>query len=307
MSQKRLRICAVAAVELELFVNSVPDVLRMVRVGMRQSTSRLPPLPDFLLIGAQRGGTTSLYHYLRAHPQVLAALAKDVHFLSLHWTRGEGWYRAQFPLRARKSPRRPAAPLTFEANPYYLFHPLATARAAQLLPQVKLLVLLRDPVSRAWSHYRHMVRLGLEPLSFQAAIAQEPVRLTGETERIRSDPGYGAVRHRRYSYLTRGAYAEQLRAWLGYFPADRFLVLRSEALWADPAGCYGRVLSLLGLPGWAPASFRVHTVASPVPPGLAPETRRRLEEHFAPATRELQELLQATGLDGSPAVAVTET
>ena len=265
---------------------------------MRRSTAGLRPLPDFLIIGGQRCGTTSLYYYLRAHPQVLPALAKEVHFLTLHWSRGEGWYRARFPLRARKTGRR-RPPLTFEATPYYLFHPMAAARAAELLPEVKLLVLLRDPVTRAWSHYRHMVRLGLEPLSFEEAIAQEPTRLAGEVERIHSDPDYDAVRYRRYSYLARGAYAEQLHRWLAQFPADRFLVLHSERLLADPASCYGKVLGFLGLPAWTPSAFPLHTRNPRVSPGMPSGIRRRLEEHFAPATRELEELLRTTALDRS--------
>jgi Sulfotransferase domain len=282
-------------------VTSGPDVLCMVRGGMRRSTSRLRPLPDFLIIGGQRCGTTSLYYDLRAPPQVVPALAKEVHFLSLHWSRGEGWYRARFPLRANKTgPGQ--APLTFEATPYYLFHPLAPARAAQLLPEVKLLVLLRDPVARAWFHYRHMVRLGLEPLSFPEAIAQEPVRLAGEVERIQADPGYDAVRHRRYSYLARGAYATQLRQWLGQFPADRFLVLCTERLGADPAGCYGKVLGFVGLPGWTPSAFPLHTRNPRASSGMPSELRGRLEEHFAPATRELEELLGTAGLDRSATV-----
>jgi Sulfotransferase domain len=283
----------------------VRGAVHAVRTGARRRTARLRPLPDFLIIGGQRCGTTSLYHYLRAHPQVLPAVAKEVHFLSLHWTRGEGWYRAQFPLRARKNGRRANAPLTFEATPYYLLHPLAASRAHELVPDVKLLVLLRDPVARAWSHYRHMVRLGLEHLSFQEAIEQEPVRLAGEVERIRSDARYDAVPYRRYSYLTRGAYAGQLQQWLEHFPPDRFLVLRSERLLADPARSYARVLAFLGLPAWTPSSFPIHTRRSPVPPVMPADVRRRLEEHFAPATRQLEELLRRTGLEGSSALPVT--
>jgi Sulfotransferase domain len=275
----------------------VRGAVHAVRTGARRGSSRLRPLPDFLIIGGQRCGTTSLYYYLRAHPQVLPALAKEVQFLTLHWMRGEGWYRAQFPLGARKTGRRVTAPLAFEATPYYLAHPLAAARAHELLPEVKLLVLLRDPVSRAWSHYRHMVRLGLEPLSFQEAIAAEPVRLAGEVERIRSDPGYDAVRHRRYSYLARGAYAGQLQQWLEHFPPDRFLVLRSELLLADPARSYARVLAFLGLPAWTPSAFPLHTRNPKGSPGMPADVRRRLEEHFAPATQQLQQLLRRTGLD----------
>lgn len=274
----------------------IHGAVRAARTGMRRSSARLRPLPDFLIIGAQRCGTTSLYHYLGAHPRVLPALDKEVHFLSMHWTRGEGWYRAHFPLRARKAGRRPTAPLTFEATPYYLFHPLAPPRAAELVPDAKLLVLLRDPVTRAWSHYRHMVRLGLEPLSFREAIEAEPVRLAGEVARMQSDPRYDAVHHRRYSYLARGAYAEQLQQWLRHFPADRVLVLRSEALFDEPARCYGRVLEFLGLPQWAPSSFPVHTKLSPLPRGMPAEARRRLEEHFAPANQQLEALLRRAGL-----------
>jgi hypothetical protein len=274
--------------------SAVRRAVQAVKASTRRSTWRFRPLPDFLILGGQRCGTTSLYYYLRAHPRVLPALIKEVHFLTLHWLRGEGWYRAQFPLRARKTGQR-QVPLTFEATPYYLLHPLAASRARELVPEVKLLVLLRDPVSRAWSHYRHMVRLGLEPLSFQEAIAQEPVRLAGEVDRIRSDPGYDAVRYRRYSYLTRGAYAAQLQQWLDHFSPDQFLVLRSERLLADPAGGYASVLAFLGLPAWTPSAFPLHTKnpkgSSDMPSGI----RRQLEEHFAPATRQLEELLRTTG------------
>jgi hypothetical protein len=283
------------------------DAAHVVRTGMRRSSSRLRPLPDFLIIGGQRCGTTSLYHYLGAHPDVLPPSRKEVQFFSRHWTRGEGWYRAHFPLRGRKTGRRPTARQTFEATPYYLVHPLAPARAAELLPNAKLVVLLRDPVMRAWSHYHHMVRLGLEPLSFEEAIEREPARLAGELERIESDPRYDPVHHRRYSYLTRGEYAQQLQQWLRHFPPDRFLVLRSEALFSDPAECYRRVLAHLDLAQWAPSSFAVHTRQSGVKSTMPVDIRRQLETHFAPANEQLEELLRQTGIDGSWALPATAT
>jgi hypothetical protein len=270
--------------------------LHMARRAISRSTAGLRCLPDFLIIGAQRGGTTSLYYYLCAHPQVLAPLSKEVHFFSRHWSRGVGWYRAHFPLRASTAGPRRTTRLTFEATPYYLSHPLAPARAAEVVADARLLVLLRDPVQRAWSHYRHMVRLGLEPLSFEQAIEREPERLAGEVERMRSDPGYVAVNHQRYSYLTRGAYADHLEAWLRHFSPDRLLVLRSEALFADPARGYRRVLGFLGLQAWAPSAFPIHTKQSPLPRGMPAATRRRLEEHFAPANERLEALLRRTGM-----------
>jgi hypothetical protein len=272
--------------------------LYLARGAISRSTAALRSLPDFLVIGAQRGGTTSLYYYLCAHPHVLAPLSKEVHFFSRHWSRGVGWYRAHFPLRASKAGPRRTPRLTFEATPYYLSHPLAAARAAEVVADAKLLVLLRDPVQRAWSHYRHMVRLGLEPASFEEAIEREPERLAGEVERMRADPGYLGLNHQRYSYLARGAYADHLEAWLRHFSPDRFLVLRSEALFTDPARGYRRVLAFLGLRAWAPSAFPVHTKQSPLPRGMPAEMRRRLEQHFAPANQRLEGLLRRTGIGG---------
>jgi Sulfotransferase domain len=270
--------------------------LHLARRTISRSTAGLRSLPDFLIIGTQRGGTTSLYYYLCAHPQVLAPLSKEVHFFSRHWSRGVSWYRAHFPLRAAKTGPRGTTRLTFEATPYYLSHPLAPERAAEVVADAKLLVLLRDPVQRAWSHYRHMVRLGLEPLSFEEAIEREPERLAGEEERMRAAPDHVAVNHQRYSYLARGAYADQLETWLRHYRPDRFLVLRSEALFADPARGYRRALAFLGLRAWTPAAFPVHTKQSPLPRGMPAETRRRLEAHFAPANQRLEELLRRTGM-----------
>jgi hypothetical protein len=141
-----------------------------------------------------------------------------------------------------------------------------------------------------------MVRLGLEPLSFEEAIEREPERLAGEVERMRSDPDYVAVNHQRYSYLARGAYADHLETWLRHYHPDRFLVLRSEALFADPAHCYHRVLQFLGLRAWAPSAFPIYTKQSPLPRGMPAETRRRLEAHFAPANQRLEGLLRRTGM-----------
>jgi Sulfotransferase domain len=286
---------------------TVRSAFRTPRLRLGRLTSPLRPLPGFLIIGGQRCGTTSLYYYLRGHPDVMPALGKEIQFFSTHWSRGEGWYRAHFPLQIPVVGRHRPAPTTFEATPYYLFHPLAAARAAEVVGGAKLLVLLRDPVERAWSHYRHMVRLGLEPLSFQEAIEREPERLSGEVERIRADPRYDAVNHRRYSYLARGRYAEQLEGWLRHFAPDRLLILRSEALFHDTARCYRDVLSFLGLRQWTPPSFPIHTRQSPLPRGMPAEMRRRLDEHFAPANQRLEGLLRRIGTDVSLARPVAPT
>ena len=100
-------------------------------------------LPDFLGVGTQKGGTTYLYELLKRHPQVFLAKPKEQHFFSLHWQRGADWYRRQFASSEESQ-------ICGEITPYYLFHPEARANQS-LVPNVKLIVLLRDPVERALS------------------------------------------------------------------------------------------------------------------------------------------------------------
>ena len=266
--------------------------VREARVVARRPTQGVRPLPDFLIIGGQRCGTTSLWRWLGAHPDVVPGLAKEVQFFSSHWQRGEGWYRSHFPIRAtrgRRAGRR--APLTFEATPYYLFHPQAAERAAGLVGSAKLLVLLRDPVARAWSHYRHVVRLGLEPLPFEEAIERELERLDGEIGRMQSDPGYQSHSHKVFSYLSRGVYADQLERWLRCFLREQLLVLGSEDLFATPARCFQQVLEFLELPNWTPDTFTAHTRSPKGGPSMPDATRRRLAAYFAPHNHRLEVLL----------------
>jgi len=165
-------------------------------------TARRRPLPDFLVIGAQKAGTTALYAYLRWHPGIAGPSWKEVSFFDRHWWRGEAWYRGQFPLRAGER-------LVGEASPSYLFHPLAPERARSLVPGAKLVALLRDPVDRAYSQYQHEVALGREPLSFEDALAAEEERTRGEAERLAADPRAFSRAWWDHTYAARGRYAEQ--------------------------------------------------------------------------------------------------
>jgi len=132
-------------------------------------------LPDFLVIGAQRSGTTTLFYDLCRHPQVAGSPVKEVHFFDHHFSRGVGWYRSFFPPTAaqERARRRGGELLGGEATPNYLFHPAAPERAAETVPHVRLIAILRDPVDRAYSHYRKSVERRVERLSFEAALAAE--------------------------------------------------------------------------------------------------------------------------------------
>jgi hypothetical protein len=266
---------------------------RSARLRAREVTAPLRALPDFLIIGAQKAGTTSLYAYLCAHPDVLPAARKEVHYFDLNHARGERWYRSMFPLRADLEVRARRAGhrvVTGEASPYYLFHPLAAERAASTVPGTRLVVLLRDPVQRAWSHYRHEVAAGREPLGFTEALDAEPGRLDGADDAVRAGGPPDLVRgHRWYSYVARGLYADQLRRWLEVFPREQLLVLTAEDLFTEPRREWARTAGFLGLDGAAPPTFRVHNPGTP--DALDPAVRERLGATFARPNRDLAELL----------------
>ncbi len=263
-------------------IEPVKAPLRGLRTGFRTLTGPLRGLPSALVIGAQRSGTTSLFNYLVRHPDVVPPLAKEIHYFDLHYARGERWYRGRF----RFAWRLRGGAITLDAAPYYLPHPLAPDRAAGLLPEVKLVAVLRNPVERAYSHYQHEVRDGRETLSFPEAIAQEAARLAGEEERLSSEPGYYSYNHHRYSYTRRGLYLDQLRRWETRFGRDRLLVLQSEAMFRDPAGTMERVHAFLGLRPHRSGSYKAFYQGS-YDREIPAELRRRLAEYFEPHNREL--------------------
>ncbi len=258
----------------------------------RVATGPLRVLPDYVIIGAQKCGTSSLYRYLNEHPSVAPAAGKEVHYFDWHFHRGPGWYRAHFPtalyrevFRVRTGQRL----VTGEASPYYMFHPHVPKRIATLLPRVKLIALLRDPVERTVSAYHHQVRSGSEPLTLEEALDREQARLKPELDRIATDESYRSLVHRRFSYATRGIYADQLDAWFRVFPREQMLILRSEDFFDDPAGILVQTQDFLGLPRWAPAAFRRFNIGDYA--DVAPAMRARLTEYFAPHNRRLYELL----------------
>jgi hypothetical protein len=216
-------------------------------------------MPDYLIIGAKRGGTTSLERYLEQHPGIGSRFPafqtlKGVYFFDENYQRGERWYRGHFPTAWARRLSALRAPdqrfIVGESSPYYLFHPLAAERAAATAPQTQIIVLLRDPVERAWSHWKASRRGGIESLSFADALAAEEERLAGEEDRIRSTPGYTSVAHRHQSYAAQGRYVHSLPRWLDAFPRSQMLILASERLYQDPQGTVDEVTDFLGLTRW---------------------------------------------------------
>ncbi len=266
---------------------------RGARQQARGATASLRLRPTFLVIGAVRAGTTSLHRYLGEHPAVLSATAKELHYFSLKYPLGERWYRSQFPL-ATWSPvirlRVGGRPAVGEATPAYLFDPRSPGRVHAFDRRMKLIVVLRDPVDRAYSHYQWERTTRDETHSFEDALAWEVAVLAPELERWFADPTYvSSLPLLGRSYVHRGQYAEQLERWLALFPREQLHVVVTEELLADPALAMSQVTDFLNVPEWAAKSYPLENV-SDYPP-MSPATREHLAVIFEPHNRRLVELL----------------
>ena len=265
-------------------------VKRVVHLGSRSYGRLTAPgrmTPSFLICGGQRCGTTSMYRALAAHPVVLkAVLHKGVHYFDTSYDRGLGWYRAHFPLNRsgeRIGDRYGVPAQTFESSPYYMYHPQAAARIARDLPEARLVVLVRDPVERAYSQHHHEVARGFEPeRDFGGALALEPARLHRQEERLAEDPAYYSFAHQHHAYRARGEYARYLNVLAQYVGRDRIHVVESERFFTEPEDVYDEVCDFLALPTYLERPpFERHN-ARPRQADMDPALRRELTNHYLP-------------------------
>jgi hypothetical protein len=279
-------------------------------------------LPDFIVFGAAKSGTTSLYGALAEHPFVEPCATRDeqfgntkeVRFFDYNWYRGRDWYRSHFPAERwrREFEAAYGRPfLTGEGSPTYISNPWVPARVRKLLPDVKLVAVLRNPVDRAYSHFRFSRRDGVEECeSFADAVAREEERLRPEWLRMASDPRHNSWDFGAWSYLARGRYAEQLERWLALFPREQFLFLKAEDMFAHPQQALDATYRFLGLPPHRPEDV-VGLNISPEHESMPGDVRETLADYFRPHNERLYELIgadfgwerdatPASGLAGAP-------
>ncbi len=264
--------------------------------ALRTASGR--PVPDFLIVGSKRGGTTSMFNYLLTHPGVLGLFPqlrgrKSTDYFFKERDRGDLWYRSHFhtgTYRGMVERRLGYRPVSGEASPYYLWDHRVAPQVQQLSGSVKAIALLRDPVERAWSHYQERVHNGVEPLDFDAALAAEDSRLAGEDERMLADPNYYSSAHDFYAYRSRGIYLPQLQNWRASFPAEQMLVLRSEDMYRDVQGSFDKVTDYLQIPRFTLPSTKTFNAItqSKIPDG----TRRKLAAFYAPHNAALADYLE---------------
>lgn len=267
------------------------------------ATAGKRPMPDFLLIGTKRGGTTSLYYDLLKIPQVVtlypsarylpkANETKGVHFFDSNYHRGVRWYRSFMPTRQSRErvQRRLGRPVIVgEASPYYLFHPLAAERAHAAAPDAKILVLLRDPVQRTYSHWKERRRSNAEPLDFEAALQVEEQRLLGEEQKLVADPRYYSYAHEQQSYVAQSRYARSLRRWADLYGMDRILVVASEEYYADQTATVALIAEFLGVDGSTVAAGAKMNAAAGEK--LSAEVHNGLSATFADDNAELERMI----------------
>jgi hypothetical protein len=244
-------------------------------------------LPDFVIIGAKKCGTTSLYHLLTQHPHVEPAAAKGLHYFDLLFDEGTEWYRRCFPPPRWKDGRRS---ITGEATSEYIFHHPVPERMAEVVPQVRLIALLRNPIDRAYSEYQQLAHKGRETRRFEEAIEEamegEKIWSVGEEGKAFDHEDRPNLYDARYWYLSKGIYADQLPRWSKFFDDEQMLVLKSEDFFEHTPDTLKLVLKFLDLPDWEPDSWEIRGKGK-YKRTLDPDTRQRLEEYFEPHNQRL--------------------
>ena len=262
---------------------------------MARGRNTARPSPDFIIAGAQRCGTTSLFRALAKHPAMMSNVldAKGVHYFDTDYHRGLPWYLSHFPSQADRdalASRIGQQPVVGEASPYYLFHPAGPERMAHAIPQVKLVVLLRDPVKRAVSHHLHMVWEGHEKVEdIDKALDLEAERLNGIEQKLLADPSLVSRDHQHFSYMARGHYVDQLERLFAHFDRERVLVMATETLTGDSEASLRKIQEFLGLEPDPEINLGKRNASARFEPRS--ETLERLRKEFVESNRRLAELV----------------
>ncbi|SDC82728.1 MULTISPECIES: sulfotransferase [unclassified Candidatus Frackibacter] len=217
-----------------------------------EAVRNLQSIPNFIIIGEKNCGVIPLYKYLVSHPNVIPACKEEIQFFNKNFNKGEDWYLNHFS-EIRKLCKDKY--ITGEVSTNYFFYPYVPQRVFRMLPEVKLIVLLRNPVNRAYAHYCGEVLKGIERLSFKKALEKEEERLFGEIKKMKRDKDYFSFKYNHFSYKARSIYINQLKRWLNIFPREQLLILKSEDLYAGPEEVMNKIIKFLNLPEW---NFKEH-------------------------------------------------
>lgn len=251
----------------------IPNWPKQVAFQLLKATQSMRCMPDYCIIGAQKSGTTSLYSYLALHPQVKPSYVKEIHYYNDYYNKGQKWYRAHFPLGPLERAKRDF--ITGEASTMYLHDSVSARRMFADVPDIKLMLVLRNPVDRAVSHYHHRIRSGRETRSFEDAMSRalSNARAGEFTSGTETD------------YLRYGCYAKDIKRWLEVFPEEQLRVIQAEALFENPAPIFKDVSDFLGIDYLKPVSSRKFNAGGYVKDEVS--LQAELEEYFKPFNADL--------------------
>ena len=231
--------------------------------------------PDFIIIGATKCGTTSLFSYLNRNPAILAPHKKEIDFFNHNFELDASWYLAQFPAIADLPEF-----ITGEASPFYIYDEKTISRIKQLFPDIKLIAMLRNPIERTISEYYHAANHGVENHSLEELIEME-------TARLASMPRSEAMQV--FGYLLNSIYVEKIAKWMKIFPAENILIIQSESFFENTDLVMKEVSHFLGVSHQKNDRHIAYNIGNypPVPENV----RQKLEKFFIPYNRELEEYL----------------
>jgi len=283
---------SLAATLKERSPRPVLDVANSATRSFGVATARWRVLPDFLIVGTKRGGTTSLWNWLDGHPQVLSMFPKPRGLKSTDYffsasQRGERWYRSHFhtaAYRALAASRRGPV-VNGEASPYYMYGPHVPRHLAQAVPDARIIVLLRDPVERAYSHYQERRQQGAETLSFADALDAEESRVAEHRDRLLDNPDLYSAEVDFFSYRDRGVYLPQVQRLYAAYPSEQVLVLRSEDLYTEPQTAFDTACDFLGISRHPLVRPKRHNEIKRLPMDRA--VREELREFYRPHNEAL--------------------
>lgn len=266
------------------------------RLYFRNLTGSLRMSPNFIIIGAARCGTTSLYNCLIKHPYIGSALRKEIHFFDSNFHNGFNWYKSFFPFKFRKLVIKYIFRhnfITGESTPFYMLHPGVPKRVFSLLPKLKIIIILRNPTDRIYSHYNKykkiQIKKGSKILSFKEIIKRSEDKLIEGLYRIKLDEKYNRRILQKYSHLAWGIYVDQIKRWRKYYPMEQILILKSEDFFSNPSNTLKKVFKFLNLPNWEIKNFEIFEAGDYQK--MDDNTREFLNNFYEPYNQQLYKYL----------------
>lgn len=254
------------------------ELKNKIRFKYRLLTSESRSLPSGLIVGAMKSGTTSLYKNLTKYPSIHGPTKKEVHFFGENYKKGVNWYKAHFPMKEKVSGGE-----VIEATPKYIFSKGVPKQIKEVVPKAKIIMILRNPVNRAISHYMHEVRAGREKRPMKKAIKENMKRVKKE-KKVSKD----VLSH--FSYLERGEYFRQIKRYINWFTKEKMKIVKSERMFREKSNVTKEVAEFLTGRRMDKVDCEKHN-AGDYNDSKYDEVKRMLREYYIDKNRNLYDLI----------------